>query len=45
MPPALVAVAVYGLFAFWVPTIPALAALGLLPRAGRKLEHVAALRA
>ncbi len=41
--PALVAVAVYRLFAFWVPTIPALAALILLPRAGRRLEHVAAV--
>jgi uncharacterized membrane protein YbhN (UPF0104 family) len=40
--PALVAVAVYRLFAFWVPTIPALAALLLLPRAGRRLEHAAA---
>jgi uncharacterized membrane protein YbhN (UPF0104 family) len=40
--PALVAVAVYRLFAFWVPTIPALAALVLLPRAGRRLEHAAA---
>jgi uncharacterized membrane protein YbhN (UPF0104 family) len=39
--PALVAVAVYRLFAFWVPTIPALAALVLLPRAGRRLEHAA----
>ena len=43
--PALVAVAVYRLFAFWVPTIPALAALALLPRAGRGLEQAAALRA
>lgn len=43
--PALVAVAVYRLFAFWVPTIPALAALVLLPRAGRRLEQAAALRA
>jgi uncharacterized membrane protein YbhN (UPF0104 family) len=40
--PALVAVAVYRLFAFWVPTLPALAALALLPRAGRRLEHAAA---
>lgn len=40
--PALVAVAVYRLFGFWVPTIPALAALGLLPRAGRGLERAAA---
>jgi uncharacterized membrane protein YbhN (UPF0104 family) len=43
--PALVAVAVYRLFAFWVPTIPALAALALLPRAGRELEHAAGARA
>ena len=39
--PALVGVAVYRLFGFWVPTIPALAALVLLPRAGRELEQVA----
>lgn len=39
--PALVAVAVYRLFAFWAPTIPALAALILLPRAGRGLERAA----
>jgi uncharacterized membrane protein YbhN (UPF0104 family) len=39
--PALVAVAVYRLFGFWVPTIPALAALVLLPRAGRGLEEAA----
>ena len=37
--PALVAVAVYRLFAFWAPTIPALVALALLPRAGRALER------
>jgi uncharacterized membrane protein YbhN (UPF0104 family) len=43
--PALVAVAVYRLFSFWVPTIPALAALALLPRAGRRLEHAATARA
>lgn len=43
--PALVAVAVYRLFAFWVPTIPALVALALMPRAGRALERAAALRA
>jgi hypothetical protein len=43
--PALVGVAVYRLFAFWMPTIPALAALLLLPRAGRRLEHAAAMRA
>lgn len=44
--PALVAVAVYRLFGFWVPTLPALGALALLPRAGRALEqaaHAAAL--
>ena len=35
--PALVAVGVYRLFAFWAPTIPALAALVLLPRAGNRL--------
>jgi uncharacterized membrane protein YbhN (UPF0104 family) len=40
--PALVGVAVYRLFGFWVPTIPALAALVLLPRAGRSLEQTAA---
>ncbi len=40
--PALVAVAVYRLFGFWVPTIPALGALFLLPRAGRELEEAAA---
>jgi uncharacterized membrane protein YbhN (UPF0104 family) len=34
---ALVAVGVYRLFAFWLPTIPALAALFLIPRAGRRL--------
>ncbi|MGH3066164.1 MAG: lysylphosphatidylglycerol synthase transmembrane domain-containing protein [Gaiellaceae bacterium] len=39
--PALVAVAVYRLFAFWAPTIPALVALALLPRAGRELERAA----
>ena len=43
--PALVGVAVYRLFGFWVPTIPALAALVLLPRAGRGLEQAAAARA
>jgi uncharacterized membrane protein YbhN (UPF0104 family) len=42
---ALVAVAVYRLFAFWAPTLPALAALVLLPRTGRKLEQLAAARA
>ncbi len=40
--PALVGVAVYRLFGFWVPTIPALAALVLLPRAGRGLREAAA---
>jgi uncharacterized membrane protein YbhN (UPF0104 family) len=39
--PALVAVAVYRLFGFWVPTVPALGALVLLPRAGRALERAA----
>ena len=34
---ALVAVGVYRLFAFWAPTIPALAALALVPRAGTRL--------
>jgi uncharacterized membrane protein YbhN (UPF0104 family) len=43
--PALVAVAVYRLFAFWMPTVPALVALALLPRAGRGLERAAAIRA
>lgn len=42
--PALVGVAVYRLFAFWAPTVPALVALVLLPRAGRRLEAVAAAR-
>lgn len=42
--PALVAVAVYRLFAFWAPTIPALVALALMPRAGRRLEQAAAAR-
>jgi uncharacterized membrane protein YbhN (UPF0104 family) len=37
---ALVAVGVYRLFAFWAPTIPALAALLLLPRAGRRLARL-----
>lgn len=36
---ALVAVAVYRLFSFWLPTIPALAAIAFLPRAGRSLEQ------
>jgi uncharacterized membrane protein YbhN (UPF0104 family) len=34
---ALVAVGVYRLFAFWAPTIPALAALLVVPRAGTRL--------
>ena len=34
---ALVAVGVYRLFSFWLPTVPALAALLLLPRTGRRL--------
>jgi uncharacterized membrane protein YbhN (UPF0104 family) len=37
---ALVAVGVYRLFAFWVPTIPALAALVLLQQAGDRLERL-----
>jgi len=37
---ALVAVGVYRLFAFWVPTIPALAALLLVPRAGNRLAEL-----
>jgi uncharacterized membrane protein YbhN (UPF0104 family) len=36
--PGLVAVGVYRLFAFWAPTIPALVALVLLPRAGNRLQ-------
>ncbi len=39
--PALVAVGVYRLFAFWAPTIPALAALALLPRTGHRLQRLA----
>lgn len=39
---ALVAVAVFRLFSFWLPTIPAIAALALAPRAGRGLELTAA---
>jgi glycosyltransferase 2 family protein len=38
--PALVAVGVYRLFAFWAPTIPALVALALLPRTGRRLGRL-----
>jgi uncharacterized membrane protein YbhN (UPF0104 family) len=37
---ALVAVGVYRLFAFWVPTIPAVAALLLVPRAGTQLARL-----
>jgi uncharacterized membrane protein YbhN (UPF0104 family) len=37
---ALVAVGVYRLFAFWAPTIPALAALVLLPHAGNRLQRL-----
>ena len=37
---ALVAVGVYRLFAFWAPTVPALAALLLVPRAGRRLARL-----
>jgi uncharacterized membrane protein YbhN (UPF0104 family) len=40
--PALVAVGVYRLFAFWAPTLPALAALVLLPRAGGRLQQLRA---
>jgi uncharacterized membrane protein YbhN (UPF0104 family) len=40
--PALVAVAVFRLFSFWAPTIPAIAALLLLPRIGRRLASAAA---
>lgn len=35
--PALVAVGVYRLFSFWLPTAPALVTLLLLPRSGRRL--------
>jgi uncharacterized membrane protein YbhN (UPF0104 family) len=44
---ALVAVGVYRLFAFWAPTLPAIAALLLVPRAGARLarlEPASALR-
>jgi uncharacterized membrane protein YbhN (UPF0104 family) len=37
---ALVAVGVYRLFAFWVPTIPAIAALLLVPRVGTRLARL-----
>jgi uncharacterized membrane protein YbhN (UPF0104 family) len=40
--PALVAVGVYRLFAFWAPTLPALAALVLLPGAGSRLQQLRA---
>lgn len=40
---ALVAVAVYRLFGFWLPTVPALVALAFLPHAGRELERKAGL--
>ncbi len=39
---ALVAVGVYRLFSFWLPTVPALAALLLLPRVGRRLAALPA---
>lgn len=38
---ALVAVGVYRLFSFWAPTIPALAALLLVPRTGTRLARLA----
>ena len=41
---ALVAVGVYRLFSFWAPTVPALAALLLVPRAGTRLAHSRSLR-
>jgi uncharacterized membrane protein YbhN (UPF0104 family) len=41
---ALVAVGVFRLFAFWAPTIPALAALLLVPRAGARLGRLEAAR-
>lgn len=41
--PALVAVGVYRLSGPWVPTVPALVALVLLPRARRGLEAAAAV--
>ncbi len=43
--PALVGVAVYRLFSFWLPTVPGIAALVLLPRAGRRLEAASGLPA
>jgi uncharacterized membrane protein YbhN (UPF0104 family) len=39
--PALVAVGVFRLFAFWAPTVPALAALALLPGTGSRLSRLA----
>jgi uncharacterized protein (TIRG00374 family) len=39
---ALVAVGVYRLFAFWAPTVPAIAALIALPRAGHRLQRLSA---
>jgi uncharacterized membrane protein YbhN (UPF0104 family) len=42
---ALVAVGVYRLFAFWAPTIPALAALLLVRRAGTRLGRLETARA
>jgi uncharacterized membrane protein YbhN (UPF0104 family) len=39
---ALVAVGVYRLFAFWAPTLPAIAALLVLPRTGRSLARLRA---
>jgi uncharacterized membrane protein YbhN (UPF0104 family) len=39
---ALVAVGVFRLFAFWAPTVPALAALVLLPRVGSRLQQLRA---
>jgi len=41
---ALVAIGVYRLFAFWLPTIPAIAALLLVPRAGERLGRLASPR-
>ena len=38
---ALVAVGVHRLFAFWVPTLPALAALLVVPRTGTRLAQLA----
>lgn len=40
--PALVAVAVFRLFSFWLPTFPAIPALALIARAGRRLELASA---